>query len=92
MVCDFQELYRHLIDDFLIQFSRKLTEKLNSYFEKKIKISKVKYGKRQQIESLINEEAYLLAKYLRDQKQTWKPRLPQLTTEPFLPNHQRVCG
>jgi len=111
LVCDLMELYRYLIDDFLIRFSQKLTEKdfvyktewfssnklgkrqvlnnektkeltqrLNSFFEKKIKISRVKYGKRQQIESLINEEACLLAKYLRSEKPTWKPRLPQLIT------------
>jgi len=30
---------------------------------------------RQIIETLINEEALLFAKYLRDEKQIWKPRI-----------------
>jgi len=33
---------------------------------------------RQTIETLINEEAYLLAKYLRGERKAWKPRLPDL--------------
>jgi hypothetical protein len=32
-------------------------------------------GKRQTIETLINEEALLLAKFLRDEKETWTPRI-----------------
>jgi hypothetical protein len=32
-------------------------------------------GKKQEIETLINEEALLLAKYLRNERETWKPRL-----------------
>ena len=111
LVCDLQELYRYLIDDFLVRFSQKLTEKdfhykiewfssnklgkrqvlnnkktreltkkLDNYFEKPVQIPRVKkYGSKQQLESLINEEAYLLAKYLRDETSDWKPRIPQLT-------------
>jgi len=30
---------------------------------------------RQTIETLINEEALLLAKYLRNEEQTWLPRI-----------------
>jgi len=30
---------------------------------------------RQKIKTVINEEAYLLAKYLRNEKQTWIPRV-----------------
>jgi len=32
-------------------------------------------GKRQTIETLINEEALLLAKFLRDERKTWTPRI-----------------
>jgi hypothetical protein len=32
-------------------------------------------GKRQTIETLISEEALLLAKFLRDERQTWIPRI-----------------
>jgi hypothetical protein len=35
----------------------------------------MRYGKRQKLETLINEEALLLAKYIRDEKSTWIPRI-----------------
>jgi len=35
-------------------------------------------GKRQTIETLINEEALLLAKFLRDEWKTWTPRITLL--------------
>jgi hypothetical protein len=35
----------------------------------------------QLFETLINEEAYLLAKYLRNEKQLWKPRMVSLGLE-----------
>jgi len=34
--------------------------------------------KRQTIETLINEEALLLAKYLRDERKSWTPRIAVL--------------
>lgn len=108
LVCDFQELYRYLIDSFLIEFSQNLKPKdftvktewfstnklgkrqvlnrektkelikeLNRFFETKIPISRIRYGSKQQIETLINEEAYLFAKYLRNEKDSWKPRIIQ---------------
>ena len=33
-------------------------------------------GERQSVETLINEEALLLAKYLRGENETWIPRVP----------------
>jgi hypothetical protein len=38
----------------------------------------MKVGKRQSVETLINEEALLLAKYLRGERKTWIPRIPKL--------------
>ena len=38
------------------------------YFESKVEIPLMRYGNRQRIEALINEEALLLAKYLRFEK------------------------
>ena len=38
---------------------------LEKYFESKIEIPLIRHGKKQRIETLINEEALLLAKYLR---------------------------
>lgn len=106
LVCDFMELYRYLIDDFLNKYCRKLkpsdfvlkteilsTRKkgkrqylnntdtgnmlrsLNEYFSMKVGIPRIRYGDSQEIETLIGEEASLLAKYLRNERQTWIPRI-----------------
>ena len=106
LVCDFQELYRYLIDDFLIQYCQKLREKdftvktetasrkrkgkreylngsmtrdlmgsFNTYFEGKVEVPRIRHGFKQTLETLINEEALLLAKYLRDERKTWIPRI-----------------
>jgi len=106
LVCDFQELYRHLIDDFLIQYcqdlrkkdyivktedmtgkkkgkrvylndmqTRDLMKQLNNFFESYVEVLRMRVGKRQTIETLINEEALLLAKFLRGERKIWKPRL-----------------
>jgi sensor domain CHASE-containing protein len=40
----------------------------------KVEIPRIRYGKSQEIETLISEEAFLLAQYLRNEKQTWIPR------------------
>ena len=108
LICDFQELYRYLADDFVIQFCQSLKEGdftvksesvsrkrkgkreyLNDsetkrmmkehkrYFESKIEIPLLRNGKRQRLETLINEEALLLAKYFRGEKKTWSPRITQ---------------
>ena len=45
---------------------------------KKLKELMIYRKERQTIETLINEEAYLLAKYLRGERKAWKPRLPDL--------------
>jgi len=52
--------------------------KLNSFFESKVEIPRIKHGNRQEIESLLNEEALVLARYLRSEKNEWAPRLPPL--------------
>jgi len=107
LVCDFMEIYRYLIDDYIIAFSQNLKPKdftikteqyspnrigkrevlsrektrefvkgLNKLFQTKINIPRIKHGSKQTIETLINEEAYLLAKHIRNEINTWKPRLP----------------
>jgi CRISPR-associated protein Cas1 len=106
LVCDMMEIYRSLIDNFIIEFSqslkpkdfilktewfsvnrlgkrqvlnkektRELTEKLNDYFERKVEIPRIKHGNKQTIETLINEEAMLLGKYLRSEIPQWQPRI-----------------
>lgn len=106
LICDFQELYRYLVDDFVIQNCRErkkrdfttkpedfstnrkgkreyfndakthsLLKGLNQYFQSKVDIPRIRMGEQQEIETLINEEALLFAKYLRNEKETWKPRI-----------------
>jgi len=53
-------------------------KKLNSYFESKVEIPRIKVGNRQTIETLINEEALLFAKCLRHKRETWMPRIAVL--------------
>ncbi len=55
--------------------ARNLMKQLYNYFEAKVEIPRIRVGKRQTIETLINEEALLLAKYLRDERETWAPRI-----------------
>ena len=100
------ELYRYLVDDFLIEYCRSLkpkdftvkTEniartkmgkreylnnqltrvlmsKLEAYFESTVEIPRIKIGKRQTVDTLIIEEAFLLAKILRGELKTWRPRV-----------------
>ena len=45
------------------------------YFECFVVVPRVRIGNRQTIETLINEEALLLAKYLRNEKKEWQPRI-----------------
>jgi hypothetical protein len=102
------EIFRYLIDDFVIQFSRNLQKKdfimkienystnrkgkreylndklthnlmkdLNEYFKARIEIPRMRCGKNQELETLVNEEAYLFAMFLRNERATWKPRIPE---------------
>jgi len=108
LVCDLQELYRYLVDDFVIQFcqdlklrdfrvksesvsrkrkgkreylndaeTRRMMRELERYFESKVEVPLIRHGKRQRIKTLINEEALLLAKYLRSKSDQiyWTPRI-----------------
>lgn len=109
LVCDFQELYRYLIDDFLIERCRKLGKKdfvlvtdfvmhlkmgkkihlkeheadslaedLNAFFDRVVDVPRIKAGNRQTINTLISEEALMLAKYLRNERKEWIPRTPNI--------------
>ena len=51
-----------------------MMKELEGFFEPKVDIPLIRHGLRQRIETLINEEALLLARYLRDEKKTWIPR------------------
>jgi len=60
--------------------AKDIMNKLNSFFESIVKVPRIKHGNRQTVETLINEEALLFAKCLRNEKQTWIPRTPFLTS------------
>jgi hypothetical protein len=53
-------------------------KRLNLYFRSKVEIPRIKVGKKQEIETLIAEEALLFAKYLREEIPTWNPRIVAL--------------
>ena len=105
LVCDFMELYRHLVDGFLFEYCQELkpgdfvaktamrkkkkgkriylkdsltqemVNKLFDYFQTKVYIPRVKRGKKQELETLINEEAFLISRYLRLKGESWVPRI-----------------
>ena len=52
---------------------------LNQYFQSKVRMPRVRMGEQQEIETLINEEALLLAMFLRDERKSWRPRIVQLS-------------
>ena len=102
---DFVELYRYLVDDFVIHYCQRLRKKdfvtksetyrnrrakreylndaktrdfmkrLNGFFQSVVEVPRIRVGKRQEVETLINEEAWLFAKYLRNEKKAWNPRI-----------------
>jgi CRISPR/Cas system-associated endonuclease Cas1 len=55
-----------------------LAEALNSLFDRTIEIPRIRHGSKQTLDTLINEEAYLLAKYLRNEKERWISRIANL--------------
>ena len=55
--------------------TRDLIAQLNTYFEFKVEIPRIRVDKRQTLETLINEEALLSAKFLRYERETWIPRI-----------------
>jgi len=94
LVSDFQELYRHLMDDFLVKHcqtlgakdfivktedmtrnkkgkrvylndsqTQDLMKELNNFFESFVDFPRIRVGEKQTIETLINEEALLFAKF-----------------------------
>jgi len=55
--------------------TKEMMRELNDYFDSKIEIPLIRYGKRQRIETLINEESLLLAKYIRKESIGRIPRI-----------------
>ena len=55
--------------------TKEMLKELDNYFESMVDIPRVKVGRKQSIETLINEEALLLAKYIRKENDKWIPRI-----------------
>ncbi|MFC1803374.1 hypothetical protein ACFL0D_05345 [Thermoproteota archaeon] len=55
--------------------TREMMRELQDYFDSKVELTLIRHGKRQRIETLINEEALLLAKYIRKESDDWVPRI-----------------
>ena len=55
--------------------TRELERGLDKLFESWVKVPRIKHGSRQTLETLIREEALLLAKFLRDEIMNWTPRV-----------------
>ena len=53
-------------------------KQLNVFFESYIDIPRMRMGKKQTIETLINEEVLLLTKFFRVEKEIWVPRIAVL--------------
>ena len=56
-------------------------KKINKFLELTIEIPRIKVGKKQTVETLINEEALRFAKYIRHEKANWTPRIITNTHE-----------
>jgi hypothetical protein len=52
-----------------------LTRKLYGYFDSTVEVERIRHGKRQTLETLINEKALLFAMYMRDEKKEWILRI-----------------
>jgi len=48
---------------------------LNRFFETKVEVKRIRNGEHQTLETLINEETQLFAKYLRGESKIWIPRV-----------------
>ncbi len=60
------------------KLTREFTKKLDLLFQNTVEVPRIKVGKRQEVETLINEEALLFAKYLRNERETWISRIVPL--------------
>ena len=57
-----------------------LADGLNNLFNRTVEIPRIRHGKRQTFDTLITEEALLLAKFLRNERENWIPRVSGLNT------------
>jgi CRISPR/Cas system-associated endonuclease Cas1 len=60
------------------KMQKEFLKRLNAFFMTKVEIPRIMKGESQEIETLINEEAFLFAKYLRGERPSWTPRITEL--------------
>jgi CRISPR-associated protein Cas1 len=58
--------------------NREFERFLHGCFNVKVEIPRIRHGKRQTVETLINEETLLLAMFLRNEVREWNPRIVKL--------------
>lgn len=58
-------------DNIQTQYSMR---KSNEFFKSQVEVTRIRLGNRQTTETLINEEA-LIAKFLRNERKMWIPRM-----------------
>ena len=61
--------------------TRNLIKALTGFFESYVDVSRMRVGKQQTIETLVNEETLHLAKFLRKERTLWTPRIVIIETE-----------
>ena len=59
--------------------------------ELEVEIPRIRYGKRQTLDTRISEETLLLAKYLRNEKKEWNPRIANLRMKSRFCNEYANC-
>jgi len=61
------------------RLTRDLMNKFEILFESTVEVPRIKVGKKQRIQTLISEEALVFAKFIRNEKQVFNPRIPKLS-------------
>jgi hypothetical protein len=55
------------------QLTREMMKEIDEFFESYVKVPRMKIGKKQTIETLINEKSLLLSRFLRNEQKMWYP-------------------
>jgi CRISPR-associated protein Cas1 len=61
--------------------AKDMMTRLNSFFESTVEVPRIKHGNRQTVETLINEETLMLARYLRNEESSWVPRIARAISD-----------
>jgi hypothetical protein len=73
-----ERCYAILLEEIRKYDADSLADGLNGLFNRQVEIPRIRHGKRQTLDTLINEEALLLAKFLRNERKEWYPRIPTI--------------